>query len=222
MRLLLALLFLPSLALAQATPPPACWPKNFGPFYIGGTGTEVISESLQDNGTYWAWKCPDGRVAFKAVKENWKGPSLTMLAIQAQQYKTVQEALTGMWNLYDTRQAACTPQDPCDPDWQRVAQAAVEAAKALPTPLPPGTTTPTPVPPNPTPNWTVAPAVAGSRPLHRVVDNTLQPTSPPSRVAALPPPKALPCDCSKPLLLGALTYCPPVGMAPLVTLCAAK
>ena len=204
-----ALLLSCSAAFAQPLPPPKCWPSSFGPFHVGGTGTPVIAESLMDNGVYWAWKCPDGSVAYKVIKESWTGPTLTMLALQAMQYNTVIEALTAMWSLYDPRQAACTPEDPCDPDWLRTRDAAVAAAMELPTP--PGSTPPLPG------AVVVKNGTYPTRPAYALVNGAVGAKEEGRATVGLP------CDCAKTRVMkGTSMYCAaPPPVAGLVTLCKA-
>jgi hypothetical protein len=213
--LLPALLLLSPPARAQGSPPPPCWPSRFGPFVIpGGTGSEVVHESIMDNGIYWAWKCPDGRVGYRVVKEEWKALYLWEAAETLRKAPSVIDALAELWPKYGPRQATCTPDDPCDPDWQRVAMQAIEAAQALPTP---GAVPPPPPPPPPLEKrWLVAPLAGGTRATYSLVGGRLLAAAPRATVGQ-------PCDCQVQRFVNAAgTWCAAPGLPQLVTLCRAE
>jgi hypothetical protein len=190
-------------ALAQGSPPPPCWPKRFGPLPIpGGTGSEVISESIMDNGVYFAWRCPGGAVAYRVVLDEWKSLHTWELATIFLLAPSVIEALQKLWPMYGPRQAACTPQDPCDPNWQRVAQAAIAAASELP--LPDGTPQPEPKPepdPPPPPPPPAGRWVTSGLSTFNTQNNAL------AGYVGGAGSRGIPCDCTRPIKVGAATYC---------------
>lgn len=180
-------------ASAQASPPPSCWPEKFGPLHIGGTGSEVITGYTIDLGVWWAWKCPDGSTAFKAALEVWKGgPTLAELASRFRAAESVFAGLTELWRVYDTPLAACTDADPCDPGWLNLAASATEAAQQLPTP---GVPPPPPTPPPPG-AW-----VTSGLSTYNTANGAL------AGYVGSASAKGLPCDCTKPIKVGAMVYC---------------
>lgn len=205
--LLLALLA--PLAAAQATPPPPCWPKKIGAFVIpGGTGSEVQSDALQDVGIFWVWRCPDGSVAYRAVREDWKALNAWEIGGIIMNAPTVIEALELIWTSYGPRQAACTPEDPCDPSWLALAAEANVMGATIP--IPDGTPQPEPDP-DPPPDPPPLPPPGTWKVSGLAVFNTAR-GSLAGYVGGTAPKGAL-CDCAAPIIVGGKTYCTFAGAA---------
>lgn len=118
-------------------------------------------------------------------------------------YPTILEGVKAMWHMYDSRTAACTVEDPCDPNWPTAYWAAANAALAIPAPVEPSV-------PRVAKNGS-----ATTRPAYPVVNG---------EVGAKEAGRATvnePCDCTaKAIIKSGNTYCaaPPPNQT-LVTLC---
>jgi hypothetical protein len=111
-------------ACAYAAPPP-CLPSSVGLVPIGGSGTAAVTGKT-DEGVYYAYRCQDGKVVFRAILSTWTGPNASDLLSEAFGYPSWDAAAAVMWDRMDVGSN--------DPKWQILWTKARNAGFAIPDP----------------------------------------------------------------------------------------
>lgn len=96
---------------------PACWPAEVP----GGTGSTTVVLQIAE-GMSFVWKCPDGKLYYRAVLLSYTGPGTGALFAEALTYKSPTEALAALWSKYDTPGSG--------PAWDTLTEKTIAAGRA--------------------------------------------------------------------------------------------